>query len=70
MNSAGIFSDKSVDIQSVRLEPYVLGSNSGDRVLLACEVSRQPPWCILASFDHAFVSISDHIHGVAWQIFQ
>ncbi len=38
MSSAGIFSENSVDIQSVRLEPYILGSNAGDRVLLACEV--------------------------------
>jgi hypothetical protein len=41
MNSAGVFSEKSVDIQSVRLEPYVLGSNAGDRLLLVCEVCCQ-----------------------------
>jgi hypothetical protein len=39
MNSAGIFSEKYIDIQSVRLEPYVLASNDGDRFLLVCEVS-------------------------------
>ncbi len=38
MNSAGMFSSNTVDIQSVRLEPYVLASNSADRVLLVGEV--------------------------------
>ncbi len=38
MTAAGVFSDNSIEIQSVRLEPYVLESNVGDRILLACEV--------------------------------
>jgi len=42
LNSAGVFSDKFVDIQSVRLEPYVLGSNFSDRLLLAGEVQCYP----------------------------
>ena len=42
LNSAGVFSDNFVDIQSVRLEPYVLGSNSSDRLLLAGEVQCHP----------------------------
>jgi hypothetical protein len=38
MNAAGMFSDNKIEIQSVRLEPYVLASNVSDRVLLASEV--------------------------------
>jgi hypothetical protein len=38
MNSAGMFSSNSIEIQSVRLEPYILSSNFGDRLLLALEV--------------------------------
>ncbi len=38
MNAAGMYSDNSIEIQSVRLEPYVLRSNVNDRYLLACEV--------------------------------
>ncbi len=44
MNSAGMFMDNSVEIQSVRLEPYVPKSNISDRVLLVCEVGL----CVIA----------------------
>jgi hypothetical protein len=45
MDSAGIFSGNTVDIQSVRLEPYVLGSNFADRVLLVGEVRYLLDFC-------------------------
>jgi hypothetical protein len=38
MNAAGTFHENAIEMQSIRLEPYVLSSNSGDRVLLALEV--------------------------------
>jgi hypothetical protein len=38
MDSAGMFSSNSIEIQSVRLEPYILSSNFGDQLLLALEV--------------------------------
>ena len=67
LNSAGVFSDKFVDIQSVRLEPYVLGSNSADRVLLVGEVGYHPNCFILSIFSqHIHFLFSDSFLGVAW----
>jgi hypothetical protein len=64
MNAAGMFSDNSIEIQSVRLEPYVLESNVSDRILLTCEVC-----CSLSTLRFSLKSLpSDFFHDLAWQI--
>jgi hypothetical protein len=71
MDSAGIFSGNTVDIQSVRLEPYVLGSNFADRVLLVGEVRYLLDFCPhLSNCAYEAFSSSDSLVGLARQIFR
>jgi hypothetical protein len=67
MNAAGMFSDNSVEIQSVRLEPYVLTSNYSDRVILACEVRFAPLMSCPLAHQHLLFP-ADRFNDLAWQI--
>ena len=67
MNAAGTFFENSIEMQSIRLEPYVLSSNFGDRVLLALEVcdSNYMYARLKPSLISSFV---DPVYDLAWKV--